>query len=181
MSGWRCLQVAVTSGPRATTWPMPLGDKPSHGARELTNKVRQPPLRRPHDSRRRSPRPRRPAASSRRWPLPVTTNSPVCQLMSSTEGRHLATARPQPRQHRQDRDVAASGAGPPITTLPEGRRPHPRRPRGPHRGHAKPEASLAVGVALQDVGNTFVDTPTTCWPTAMSSPSIPPLTPKLTT
>jgi len=63
MSGGRCLQVAVTSGPRATTWPMPLGDKPSHGARELTNKVRQRPLRRPHDCRRRSPHPRRPVAA----------------------------------------------------------------------------------------------------------------------
>ena len=42
---------------------MPLGDKPSHGARELTNKVRQRPLRRPHDCRRRSPHPRRPVAA----------------------------------------------------------------------------------------------------------------------
>src|SRR6478752_4602096 len=119
MSGWRCLQVAVTSGPRATTWPMPLGDKPSHGARELTNKVRQRPLRRPHASRRRSPHPRRPVAAE----IMAVALAGHHQLSGAPvdvvdrQGRHLATARPQPRQHRQDRDVAASGAAPPITTL----------------------------------------------------------------
>jgi hypothetical protein len=46
----RCAPMTASparSQARATTWPMPLGDKPSHGARELRNKVRQPPFRRP--------------------------------------------------------------------------------------------------------------------------------------
>jgi hypothetical protein len=162
---------AVTSGPRATTWPMPLGDKPSHGARELTNKVRQPPLRRPHDSRRRSPRPRRPAASSRRLPLPVTTNSPVYQLMSSTD-RAATSPRRDPSRASTVR-IAASGAGPPITTLQ-----HPRDlihgDRAHHIAVRQPEASLAGG-ALQDVGDTFVDTPT------LLADSDVVTTPKLTT
>ena len=170
MSGGRCLQVAVTSGPRATTWPMPLGDKPSHGARELTNKVRQRPLRRPHDSRRRSPHPRRPVAAE----ITAVALAGHHQLSGAPvdvvdrQGRHLATARPQPRQHRQDRDFAASGAGPPITTLQ-----HPRDlihgDRAHHTAVRQPEASLAVGVRCR-TSVTPSSTPPPCWPTAMSSP-----------
>ena len=175
MSGGRCLQVAVTSGPRATTWPMPLGDKPSHGARELTNKVRQRPLRRPHDSRRRSPHPRRPvAAEITAVALPVTTNSPVRQLMSSTDRAatsHGATpAAPAPLGSRRRGVRCRSADHNPATSA----RPHPRRPRAPHRG-TPTRSEFGGGGALQDVGDTFVDTPT------LLADSDVVTTPKLTT
>jgi hypothetical protein len=90
------------------------------------------------------------------------------------QGRHLDTARPQPRQHRQDRDVAASGAGPPIATLQ-----HPRDlihgDRAHHTAVTPTRSEFAVGGVLQDVGDTFVDTPT------LLADSDVVTTPKLTT
>jgi hypothetical protein len=167
MSGGRCLQVAVTSGPRATTWPMPLGDKPSHGARELTNKVRQRPLRRPHDCRRRSPHPRRPVAAE----ITAVALAGHHQLSGAPvdvvdrQGRHLA--RRDPSRASTVR-IATSRRPVPL------RRPHPRRPRAPHRG-TPTRSEFGGGGALQDVGDTFVDTPT------LLADSDVVTTPKLTT
>jgi hypothetical protein len=103
--------------------------------------------------------------------LPVTTNSPVRQLMSSTD-RAATSPRRDPSRASTVR-IAASGAGPPITTLQ-----HPRDlihgDRAHHIAVRQPEASLAGG-ALQDVGDTFVDTPT------LLADSDVVTTPKLTT
>ena len=103
----RCAPMTASpagSQARATTWLMPLGDKPSHGPSELRNRMRQPPIpatvptvvgdRRAHVDRQRQQFTVAALAGHHRL-----SDAPVDVV--DRQGRHLATPQPQARQHRQ--------------------------------------------------------------------------------